>query len=118
MLFLAGSEVILDVERFPDLFRRLALDHVGHSLARDVQESLDVQVVCGQDQLEEGPLVDLEEVCVPGGDVVCALLFVLVVLGRGRIVLVIGGPLDDLNKINTKMTHSVCAVHINVGTSD
>ena len=38
----------------------------------------------------------LEEVCVPAGDVVGSLLLVLVVLGRGRVVLVVGGPLDHL----------------------
>ena len=34
-LFLRG-EVIYDVEQLPNLFRCLALDHVGHSLAAHV----------------------------------------------------------------------------------
>jgi len=34
-LFL-GSEVVDDVEELPDLFRSLALDHVGDGLASDI----------------------------------------------------------------------------------
>ncbi len=61
LLLLRGSEVVLDVEGLPDLLRRLALDHVGHRLAGDVEEALDVKVVGGEDQLEQGALVNLEE---------------------------------------------------------
>ena len=57
---------------------------------------LDVQVVGGQDELEQGALVHLEEVRIPGADVVCPLLLVLVILGQRRVVLVVGGPLDHL----------------------
>ena len=60
LLLLAGGEVVLDVERLPDLLWRLPLDHVGHSLAGDVQQALDVQVVGGEDQLEERALVYLQ----------------------------------------------------------
>ena len=60
LLLLLGSEVVPDVEGLADLLGRLALDHVGHRLAGDVQESLDVQVVGCQDQLKEGALVNLE----------------------------------------------------------
>ena len=52
-------QVVHDVERLPDLLRHLALYHVGHLHASHVQESLDVQVVCRKDQLEEGLLIDL-----------------------------------------------------------
>ena len=52
LLFLARGEVVLNVEHHPDLLRRLPLDHVGHRLAGDVQQALDVQVVGGEDQLE------------------------------------------------------------------
>ena len=62
MLLLARSEVILDVECLPDLLGCLPLDHVGHRLASDVQQALDVQVVCSQDQLEKGALVNLQGV--------------------------------------------------------
>lgn len=46
LVLLLGSEVILDVERFANLLRRLALNHVGDGLAADVQQSLDIKVVC------------------------------------------------------------------------
>ena len=56
LLLLGGREVVLDVERLADLLGRLALDHVGHRLARHVEQALDVQVVGGKDQLEQGAL--------------------------------------------------------------
>jgi hypothetical protein len=46
LVLLLGGEVILDVERLSDLVRRLALNHVRHGLAADVEQSLDVEVVC------------------------------------------------------------------------
>lgn len=45
LLFL-WCEVILDVECLADLLWSLPLDHVGDSLAGQVQQPLDVQVVC------------------------------------------------------------------------
>ena len=60
LLLLAWGEVVLDVERLPDLLWRLPLDHVGHCLAGDVQQALDVQVVGGEDQLEERALINLQ----------------------------------------------------------
>ena len=42
LLLLARGKVVLDVERLPDLLWRLPLDHVGHRLAGDVQQTLDV----------------------------------------------------------------------------
>lgn len=45
LILFFGREVVLDVEGFADLFGRLALDHVGDSLAADIEESLDVEVV-------------------------------------------------------------------------
>ena len=56
---------------------------------------LDVQIVGGQDQLKQCSLVNLQEVSVPGTDVVSSLLLVLIVLWQGRVILVVGGPLDD-----------------------
>jgi hypothetical protein len=47
LLFLFRSEVVRDVERFPDLLWRLALDHVGHGLAANIEKGLDVEVICG-----------------------------------------------------------------------
>lgn len=45
LIFLLRSEVILDIESFADLLRGLALDHVGHSLATNIQKRLDIKVV-------------------------------------------------------------------------
>lgn len=45
LLLLLGGEVVGDVERLADLLGGLALDHVGHRLAADVEEGLDVEVV-------------------------------------------------------------------------
>ena len=97
LLLLGRGEVVLDVEDPADLLGGPALDHVGHSFTGDVHETLDVQVVGRQDELKEGALVDTEEVCVPGGDVVRPLLLVLLLLCRDGIILVVGGPGNDLN---------------------
>ena len=45
LLFFAGGEIVLDVESLADLLGGLALDHVGHSLACDIQQALYVQIV-------------------------------------------------------------------------
>lgn len=45
LILLLGREVVLDVESFADLFGGLALDHVGDSLAADIEKGLDVKVV-------------------------------------------------------------------------
>jgi hypothetical protein len=47
LLLLLRREVVLDVERLADLVGRLALDHVCDSLAADVEQSLNVEVVGG-----------------------------------------------------------------------
>ena len=47
LLLFLGREVVLDVERLSNLFRRLALDHVGDRFATDVEKCFDVKVVCG-----------------------------------------------------------------------
>lgn len=97
LILLLRGEVILDVEGLADLLRRLALDHVGHGLAANVEESLDVHVVGGEDDLEEHLLVDLHELLVPLFDVGGLLAGVgIVVLGGRGIVLVLGAPLEDL----------------------
>ena len=46
LLFLLRGEVVLDVEGLADLLRSLALDHVSNSLAGQVQQPLDVEIVC------------------------------------------------------------------------
>jgi hypothetical protein len=116
LLLLLGGEVVLDVESLTDLIGRLALDHVRDGLAADIEESLDVEVVGGlqivsvyslqnaeegkmtyEDDLEEHLLVDLHELLVPLVDVGRLLARVrVVVLGGGRVVLVVLAPLDNL----------------------
>ena len=61
LLLLVRSEVVLNVERLPDLLWGLALDHLCHGLAGDVEETLDVQVVGGKDELEQCALVNLRQ---------------------------------------------------------
>jgi hypothetical protein len=61
LLLLLRRKVVLDVERLPNLLRRLALDHVGDSLADKVQKTLDVEVVGGEGEFEEGRLLNLSE---------------------------------------------------------
>jgi hypothetical protein len=45
LVLLLRCEVVLDIEGLADLLGRLALDHIGDSLAADVEKSLDVEVV-------------------------------------------------------------------------
>jgi len=97
LVLLLGGEVVLDVEGLADLLRRLALDHVGHGLAANVKEGLDIHVVGSQDNLEEHLLVNLHEFLVPLLNVGSLLTRVgVVVLGRRRVVLVLRAPLEDL----------------------
>lgn len=99
LILFFGREVILDVECLPDLLWRLALDHVRDRLAADIQQSLDVHVVGREDDLEEHLLVDLHELLVPVFDISSLFTRVcVIVLGGGRVVLVVGAPLEDLPK--------------------
>ena len=99
LVLLLRSEVVLDVESLTDLLRGLSLDHVGNSLAADVEEGLDIHVVGGEDDLEEHLLVDLHELLVPLFDVGGLLAGVGVIDLSGRwVVLVLGAPLEDLLK--------------------
>ena len=41
-------------------------------------------------------MVDLEEFLVPRFNIICSLLLVVIILRRGRVVLVMCGPLDHL----------------------
>lgn len=45
LILLLRREVVLDVEGLPDLLGGFALDHVGNSLASNIEERLDVKVV-------------------------------------------------------------------------
>jgi hypothetical protein len=119
LVLLLGSKVIRDVERLADLLGRLALNHVGDSLAADVEEGLDVEVVGGlrgsqlvsmyrdigedervrttyKNDFKKHLLVDLHELLVPLVDVGGLLSRVgVVVCGGGRVVLVVLAPFDD-----------------------
>ncbi len=97
LVFLLWGEVVLDVERLANLLWRLALDHVGNSLAPHVEQSLDIHVVCREDDLKEHLLVDLHELLVPVLDIGRLLSRVgVVVLRRSGVVLVVLAPLKDL----------------------
>lgn len=97
LIFLLGSEVVLDVERLADLLGGLALDHVGNGFAANIEERLDVHVVGGEDDLEQHLLVDLHEFLVPFLDVGGLLAGIgVVVLGWGGVVLVLRAPLEHL----------------------
>lgn len=116
LVLLLGSEVILDVEGLANLFGRLALDHVGNSLAADVEKSFDIEVVGSlhssqlslrprqsatsfetyQDDLEKHLLVNLHELLVPLIDIRRLAAGVVLVTGAGRVVLVVSTPFDDL----------------------
>ena len=113
ILFL-GREVILDVEGFADLFWGLALDHVGNGLAADVEESLNVEIICSlcrdirknidsdkatqstyQDDLEQHFLVHLHEFLVPLFDVGSLLTRIgIIIVCRRGVTLVVNAPLD------------------------
>lgn len=45
LLLLLGGKVVLYVEGLADLLGRLALDHVGNSLATHIKKWLDLEVV-------------------------------------------------------------------------
>lgn len=45
LLLFLGGEIVCDVESLADLLRRLALDHVGHSLAADIEKRLDIKEI-------------------------------------------------------------------------
>lgn len=99
--FLLGGKVVLDVEQLSDLLGSLALDHVGDSLATQVEQRLDVQIVGSEDDFEEHLLVNLDELAVPFGDVdvpSSGLLGGIVGIGRGGqgVVLVVLAPFEDL----------------------
>jgi hypothetical protein len=117
LVFLLGGEVVLDVESLTDLLRGLSLDHVGDGLAADVEESLDVHVVGGEDDLEEHLLIDLHELLVPLFNVGGLLAGVgIVILGGRRVVLVLRAPLKDLlENVLGNLGECVSGLHVFAG---
>mmetsp|Transcript_32447 Transcript_32447/g.75782 ORF Transcript_32447/g.75782 Transcript_32447/m.75782 type:complete len:237 (+) Transcript_32447:249-959(+) len=99
LLFLR-CEVVLNVEPQPNFLWRFALDLVRHSLAREVEERLDVEVVGGEDQVEERLIVHLDEVLVPVG--------LLILRHRGLRGVVVFAVLYHLNqdlRVNHRQRH-------------
>lgn len=68
-LFL-GREIILDIEHFTYLLGCLSSDHVCHCFAAQIQERLDIEVVCGQDDFKELLAFHLDKVSIPLGNIV------------------------------------------------
>ncbi|GMR58471.1 hypothetical protein PMAYCL1PPCAC_28666, partial [Pristionchus mayeri] len=63
-------EIALDLQIFPHLLHRLALELAGDDLAGGIEESLDVEQFGGDDETVENLLVDrLELLLVIVGDV-------------------------------------------------
>jgi len=112
-LLLLGGEVILDVEGLADFLGGLALDHVGHGFAGEVQKGLDVKVIGSlrkekkrtsiescpknaeesetreksyENQLKERSLVDLAELRIPLINIVCPLLLGVILRRLGRVI--------------------------------
>jgi len=68
-----------------------------HRLASDIEEGLNVEVVCCQDDLEQHLLVDLDELCIPVRNVGCASSrFFRIVGGCGGVAAVVRAVLEDL----------------------
>jgi hypothetical protein len=62
LLLLLRSEVVGNIEGFADFLWRLALDHVGNSLATNIKEGLDVEIVgsLGDVELAGMPLLEFQ----------------------------------------------------------
>jgi hypothetical protein len=123
LLLLLGGEVVGNVESLADLLRRLALDHVGHSLAADIEKRLDIKeigclgfwlaansndgdirsggivIYTYKNNLKEHFLIHLHELLVPLLDISRLLAGIrLVIRGRDGIVTVVLAPLHHLSQ--------------------
>ena len=96
LLFFSRGKIILDVECLTNFLRSFAFDHVGNSLASNIQQALNVQIIGSQNELKKGSLINFEEIRVPRTDIVGSLLLVFVILRWWRVIFVVGGPLNDL----------------------
>ena len=97
LILLLRSEIVLNVESLADLLWRLALDHIGDSLAPNVEKSLDIKIVGSKDDFKKHLLINLHELLVPLFDVSGLLsririIFVVV----DWVTLVMFAPFDDL----------------------
>ena len=50
LILFFGREIILDVECLTDLLWRFTFDHVGDSLASDVEQGFDIEIVGSLDK--------------------------------------------------------------------
>lgn len=120
LLFFLGGEVVCDIKCLSDLLGRLALDHVRNSLAADVEERLDIEVIGGlenkesvhqetnryegsgghstyKNNLKEHLLINLHKLLIPLFNIGSFLAVVrLVLVGGGRVVAMVLAPLDNL----------------------
>ena len=80
LCLLFWGEIVLDVEVLSDLLNRLVLDLGSDLGARELEEWLNIEVVCGHDELEELFLLEVDVVGVPWLD-----NLVHVVVGEGLV---------------------------------
>ena len=92
-LFL-GSEIVLDIEELADLRDGAVLDQRGDLSAGELQEGLDIEVVGGQDKLEQDLLVEVHELGIPGGGHIVQVVGAQGLLDlRWRVISIIKGKL-------------------------
>jgi hypothetical protein len=99
LLFLFWSEIVLNVERFSDFLRGLALNHVCNGFASEVEKRFDIQIVSSlkknenkntlcwfgnkdsvflelqktyQNKFKKGGLIHFAELKIPRNDVICS----------------------------------------------
>mmetsp|Transcript_44538 Transcript_44538/g.82003 ORF Transcript_44538/g.82003 Transcript_44538/m.82003 type:complete len:224 (+) Transcript_44538:1-672(+) len=65
LCFLLRREIIDDVELLADFLSGLAFDHRCHLCTSEVQQALDVEIVCGKDELKENLLFNVHIFGVP-----------------------------------------------------
>jgi hypothetical protein len=90
LLLFFWRKIILDIERLTNLFGGLALYHVGDGQTRQVEQRLDIQIICSENELKKSSLIDLAKVCVPRFESVVGFgrfLGILAVLAGGAGVL-------------------------------
>lgn len=96
LLFLLRGEIIFNIESSANLIWRLPLDHVGHSVAGEVEQGLHVEVVGSQDEFKKSTLIHFAELRVPSFQLVIDLgIFASVVL----VLLFLGLGLDVLSAV-------------------
>jgi hypothetical protein len=93
---LLWCEVVLDVKRLANLLGGFALDHVGDCFTREVEQGLDVEVVCSENEFEQSGLVNFAEILIPNRDIVSSFVVLLLIARHTWIVHVMPTVLDHL----------------------